>query len=427
MVQYETIYSLMRSAHYDIFGNIILDIVEEKMVQNEETISVGISDRTTCLQKQGDASSWTLVHDSPRTSERKSAPHERLHEKQKSSGVIKNFGERTKLAISSLPAESASQFHATAGEVQSLISSLRSSPQRIHSALRSFLRKANTPLSMQSLLPKSKKPPTRLRLFLVDTVRFGGTFAGIFIILFMGINAQSFFQIAKAELALGDDLNTQQALEEMVTGVSGRSEMIATDTMREQSESDVLSLLPSVGPFENRLIIPKLGKNIPIVRPSMDGLMQENWKKFEDDIQSALKGGVVHYPGSARPGQAGNFFVTGHSSYYPWDDGSYKDVFARLKDLLPGDTYSVYYGGDKHTYRITSKKEVKPSDVSVLDQPTDQRIATLMTCTPIGTTLRRLIVMAEEIDPTTGEILTVGEKAKKDETTPRVRLESLPI
>lgn len=413
----------MRSAHYDTFGNIILDIGEEKIVEEKEAVSVRISDRTKRLQKQEEVSAWNVVPDTQRAIDsRQKTLNETVQEPQRTTGGIRNFGERAKEVISKTTAESASQLHITTGEarreVQLLASALRSTPKRIHDSLQTFLRSANTPLSMHSLFRKSKKPHTRLRLFLVDTFRFGGTFAGIFIVLFMAINAQSFFQIAKAELALGDDLDTQQALEEMITGATVRSR---------QSESDVLSLLPSVGPFENRLIIPKLGKNIPIVRPSMDGLMQENWKKFEDDIQSALKGGVVHYPGSAKPGQAGNFFVTGHSSYYPWDDGSYKDVFARLKDLNLGDTYSVYYGGDKHTYRISSKKEVKPSDVSVLDQPTDKRIATLMTCTPIGTTLRRLIVMAEEIDPATGEILSVGEKTKEDEMRPAVRLESLPI
>lgn len=266
-----------------------------------------------------------------------------------------------------------------------------------------------------------KKPPTKLKLFIVDTVRFGGTFAGIFLVLFVAINYQSFFQIAKAQLALGDDLQTQQGLEHIV---SGTAETRQTDG---NESDDLLSYLPDVGPYEDRLIIPKLGENVPIVRPSMDALMHEDWKKFEDDIQTALHDGVVHYPGSAKPGQAGNFFVTGHSSYYPWDNGKYKDVFARLKDLSPGDTYSVYYGGDRHSYRVTAKREVKPNDVTVLDQPTNKRLATLMTCTPVGTTLRRLIVSAEEIDPSTGEKLTVGEKATEEQKTPTARLESLPI
>jgi sortase A len=155
--------------------------------------------------------------------------------------------------------------------------------------------------------------------------------------------------------------------------------------------------------------------------------MKEDWKQVEEDMQESLRDGVVHYPGSAKPGHAGNFFITGHSSYYPWNDGDFKDVFARLHELVAGDTYSVYYGGDLHTYRVLSKKEVRPSDVSVLDQPTDKRVATLMTCTPIGTTLRRLIVLAEEIDPATRLVLQIGQKTTDEQKTPMGRLGSLPI
>ena len=85
----------------------------------------------------------------------------------------------------------------------------------------------------------------------------------------------------------------------------------------------------------------------------------------------------------------------------------------------------MYYGGDKHRFIVRSKKEVKPSNVSVLDQPLDRRISTLMTCTPIGTTLRRLILSAEEVDPVTGITLSIGEKGQRP--LPAVKTQMLPI
>lgn len=272
----------------------------------------------------------------------------------------------------------------------------------------------------------TRKPRTKTGMFLLDTVRFGGTFALIFGVLFVGINYQSFWQIARAQLALGTDIKTEQALQDLGSDLQGTL-TIARNTRELSEPQNIRKYLPPVGPYEDRLVIPKLGKNIPIVRPSMDALMKENWKQFEDDIQAALHDGVVHYPGSARPGQAGNFFVTGHSSYYPWASGNFKEVFARLNELAVGDTYSVYYGGDRHAYRVTKKYEVRPNDVSVLDQPMDKRLSTLMTCTPVGTTLRRLIVQAEEIDPVTGDTLKVGEKIAERSTNPFTRLEALPI
>ena len=166
--------------------------------------------------------------------------------------------------------------------------------------------------------------------------------------------------------------------------------------------------------------------NVPIVVPPNTNLIKEDWKGLEEDIQQGLQDGVVHYPGTARPGQAGNFFVTGHSSYYPWSPGKYKSVFAQLSVLNVGDEYWVYYGGDKYRYIVTEKKEINPSDVTVLDQPISKRISTLMTCTPVGTTLRRLIITAQEVDPVTGQPMTVGEHAHEN-ATPTTKMDMLPI
>lgn len=323
--------------------------------------------------------------------------------------------------------ESRKQFTETMSSVRAEFSdaklSLKDLPARLSKKFKHLWQIGQTPVALPVRKP-GKRPPKKVTLFMMDTVRFGGTFGLIFAVLFVGINYQSFWQIARAQLAIGSDTTTEQGLDALSRGARTTALPLKASSM---DNTNILAYLPAVGPSEDRIIIPKIGKNVPIVRPSMDALMKEDWKQFEEDIQTALHDGVVHYPGSARPGQAGNFFVTGHSSYYPWDDGSYKDVFARLHELEPGDTYSVYYGGDRHTYRVTRKYEVKPSNVNVLDQPTDRRIATLMTCTPIGTTLRRLIVEAEEIDPQSGEVLKVGERPDERPENPFTRLEALPI
>lgn len=268
------------------------------------------------------------------------------------------------------------------------------------------------------LMRKNKAPKqySRGALFALDVIRFGGTFAAIFVALFVSLNYESFWQIVSPHF---DPIDHAQALNAQVSEVDNtlkekllKSPMLATAG---KEEGSLLSYLPSVGPPENRIIVPKLNLNVPLVTPSFSSLLQEDWEGVERDIQDALKYGVVHYPGTARPGQAGNFFVTGHSSYYPWADGNYKTVFARLHELEVGDEYWVYYGGDKHRYIIDSKKEVKPSNVTVLDQPTSRRMATLMTCTPVGTTLRRLIITAQEVDPTTGMPLQVGEREQREQ------------
>ncbi len=318
--------------------------------------------------------------------------------------------------------EGTRQYHHTARD---LVSSIKGS----HRILRSGGRKIWGFCAQPVWILNRKKEPkqyNRLTLFCVDTVRFGGTFAAIFGALFVSLNYQSFMHIVepfidpvehtRSVTAMTSDIDA--ALKEKIL----RSPSLATAG---REKGDLLSFLTEVGPPENRMIIPALSLNIPLVTPSYEAVLQENWEMVEEDIQDALQYGVVHYPGTARPGQAGNFFVTGHSSYYPWASGKYKTVFARLHEMEVGDEYWVYYGGDKHRYIVTDKKEVKPSNVDVLDQPTNKRTATLMTCTPVGTTLRRLILNSQEVDPITGIALKPGQRG--NELVVRPKLESLPI
>jgi len=170
----------------------------------------------------------------------------------------------------------------------------------------------------------------------------------------------------------------------------------------EQAQSGPISLHPDgsqlpINPPDNRIMIPKIGQNIPIKEVDPKNLLDQKWSGLEEDIQEALKDGVVRYPGTALPGQNGNVFVTGHSSYYLWDPGRYKDVFALLHELAIGDTITVFYDENRFDYKVTEIKVVSPHEVDVLQQTNDKRI-TLMTCTPIGTAINRLVVIAQQVE-----------------------------
>jgi len=250
---------------------------------------------------------------------------------------------------------------------------------------------------------------TRGKSALSETVRFVSTFTVIFVFLFVGLNYQSFWQILRPHLRPEEERARTAAMEQITDpGLQRKLLRLPSLTVAGMSREALPPLDLLVAPPDTRIVIPKIAKNVPVSRPSPDALEREDWAKFDDDLQLALKDGVVHYPGTARPGQRGNAFYTGHSSYYPWDKGRYKDVFARLPELTIGDEYVIYSRGRAHHYRVTHVFEVMPNDVSVLDQPPGKQMSTLMTCTPIGTTLRRLIVQGEEFNTITGEII-VGE------------------
>jgi sortase A len=148
-----------------------------------------------------------------------------------------------------------------------------------------------------------------------------------------------------------------------------------------------------VGP-EPKVIIPKINVDAPVVYdvPSL----------AENVIQDKLKSGVVHYPipgANSVPGQIGNTVILGHSSNDVFDDGAYKFVFVQLDKLEKGDTFYLNYQGTRYTYSVTEKRVIDPTEVSQLVMDTNKPLATLVTCTPPGTALKRLVVIAEQISP----------------------------
>jgi len=262
-------------------------------------------------------------------------------------------------------------------------------------------------------------------VFFPEFLPFGGIFAMLVITLFFVLNYQSFWAIAMAKIDPVTSITTGKELASEMDDTLAKS-LTNAPALGSLDDSSLLNYLPKVGPPENRIVIPKLGLNVPIVIPPIDALLKEDWTMLAEEIQTGPQYGAVHYPGTAQPGQAGNFFVTGHSSYFPWAPGKFKSVFARLPELEVGDEYWVFYGGDKFRYVIQGKKEINPNDVTALDQPINKRISSLMTCTPVGTTLRRLIISAQEVDPITGQPMEVGEHQTEQEL-PKMNLQMLPI
>jgi LPXTG-site transpeptidase (sortase) family protein len=115
-------------------------------------------------------------------------------------------------------------------------------------------------------------------------------------------------------------------------------------------------------------------------------------------VTNGLQQGVIHLQNTAHPGETGNVFITGHSSNYFWEKGNYNTIFARLNNLTSGDNISINYHGAIYIYKVTDKFVVSPSDISVLKQNSDSKL-TLMTCYPVGTNLKRLIVIANQAAP----------------------------
>ena len=144
---------------------------------------------------------------------------------------------------------------------------------------------------------------------------------------------------------------------------------------------------------EPKLIIPKINVDVPVLYDVGNDY---------DSQMTAMQSGVAHFaiPGAnSHPGQIGNTVLSGHSSNDLLDKGDYKFIFAQLDKLQIGDSIYLNYNSKRYTYTITKKEVVEPDDVNKLVYPTSGPVLTLITCTPLGTSLHRLLITAEQVSP----------------------------
>ena len=108
-----------------------------------------------------------------------------------------------------------------------------------------------------------------------------------------------------------------------------------------------------------------------------------------------------HYPGTALPGQVGNFAVAGHRK-------THGEPFRHLDEVRAGDLVYVETARAWYTYRIDADPViVQPTDLGVVDpvpgepgvRPTRDLI-TLTTCNPWWSSTQRMIV--------TGHLIAAG-------------------
>jgi LPXTG-site transpeptidase (sortase) family protein len=153
-------------------------------------------------------------------------------------------------------------------------------------------------------------------------------------------------------------------------------------------------------PPVNKITIEGIGVDAPIV--SMFGKTQE--EIAAGDFNDELMEGVALYPGTPQPGENGHTLIFGHSSQERWAQNQYSTIFRNINDLNSEDTFSIVRKGQLLRYRILQKEVVKPEDVigeyKKRDTDSTNRLS-LITCRPLGTTLKRMVVTAELVTDNT--------------------------
>lgn len=106
---------------------------------------------------------------------------------------------------------------------------------------------------------------------------------------------------------------------------------------------------------------------------------------------NSMNNGFWHFPTSVYPGQFGNMVIIGHRyQYLP----PAKNTFFNLDKVSIGDEINIKNTDNEYTYIVTNIKIVNPNDISVLQDTNDYRI-TLITCTPLWTHEKRLVITAK--------------------------------
>lgn len=102
--------------------------------------------------------------------------------------------------------------------------------------------------------------------------------------------------------------------------------------------------------------------------------------------------GIGHYPGTAMPGEVGNFAVSGHRV-------GFGRPFYEIADLRTGDALVVRTTDAWYVYRVSASRIVAPTEVAVIapvpGQPgveATEAAITLTTCHPLFSTRQRYVV-----------------------------------
>lgn len=137
-----------------------------------------------------------------------------------------------------------------------------------------------------------------------------------------------------------------------------------------------------------RLQISSLKIDVPIV-----------WTSDPNNFETDLQNGVVHYPGTAMPGEVGTTYIAGHSSNYIWAKGNYNRIFSHLGDLANDTSFSITVtqtNGKQAIfhYVVTNSQQFSPTDQAQF-QNTGKSVIALSTCWPVGSTAKRLVVFGQ--------------------------------
>lgn len=145
----------------------------------------------------------------------------------------------------------------------------------------------------------------------------------------------------------------------------------------------------------NTLSIPALQLSAPVVSSLTDPTEFSDWNVVKRDLTK----GVSLAEKLPKPGESGTTVITGHSSDLV--PHRYSAIFAGLNFLEPETEIRVKYQDQIHRYKVVEKKIVQPSDLNFfrteLQKTYGKHRLAMVTCWPLLTTSKRLVILADPL------------------------------
>jgi LPXTG-site transpeptidase (sortase) family protein len=176
--------------------------------------------------------------------------------------------------------------------------------------------------------------------------------------------------------------------EEVRYAVSSRNKLAEVESQEQLAQGKKDNPKDVIVPVDEDfgVVIPKISANAKVI--------SEVDPQNSAVYQRALTKGVAHAKGTSLPGEGGNIFIFAHSTADFFEANRYNAVFYLLSKLEAGDDVYLFYKKQKYHYKVADQKTVGADEVSYLEKGNKNQL-TLMTCWPPGTTMKRLIVVAE--------------------------------
>lgn len=160
-----------------------------------------------------------------------------------------------------------------------------------------------------------------------------------------------------------EDIQEENAAAEKYNELVRNSDTSILDPFTTEDNKNTYNYFKNSDEVFAYLVIPKLGKNLPI---------------YLDASLYHISIGVAQVEGTSIPvgGKGTRSVIAGHRDW--WGD----DMFLYINELVEGDDVYIKRAGKTLHYKVSDKEIIGPYDWDRLEKREDQDILTLLTCHP---------------------------------------------